>query len=277
MFPKGRRGMVGILISTEAWDGSRTDYVSERIDVYNNTFIRMAGCLDIWEGTVGFLQRQIIRNVRFAHNTCIDMWTTEGNTSTAFVNAVYSSPFPANRSISNIFVGNNIFTVDPSNVAPRLWVRVPTEISNAFRYPSNYWKAEVPGIGTTFNNIVNPLLITTGAMSPMPSRTPPLRCNVARITDITTDALGVQRRADSTNAGAFEFNYPTGIETEHGPANTRSIIPVCGCAYTVAATTTPCRIRVYTPLGQLLVEERSQPGVPTHLSWQGASGIVVLE
>jgi hypothetical protein len=277
MFPKGRRGMVGVLISTEAWDGSRTDYICERIDVYNNTFIRMAGCLDIWEGTVGFLQRQIIRNVRFAHNTCIDMWTTEGNTSTAFVNAVYSSPFPANRSASNIFVGNNIFTVDPSNVAPRLWVRVPTEIVSAFRYPSNYWKAEVPGIGTTFNNIVNPLLITAQPFDLSPAGTPPLRCNVPRITDITHDALGMQRRSDSTNVGAFEFNYPSSVDRDEGSANTCSIVSVSGSAYTLPATSTQRRIRVYSPLGQLLVEQYSEPETPTHLAWQGACGIVVVD
>jgi len=275
MFPKGRRGMVGVLISTEPWDGSRTDYICERIDVYNNTFIRMAGCLDIWEGTVGFLQRQIIRNVRFAHNTCIDMWTTEGNTSTAFVNAVYSSPFPANRSASNIFVGNNIFTVDPSRVAPRLWVRVPTEIVSAFRYPSNYWKAEVPGIGSTFSNIVNPLLITAEPLSLMPADTPPLRCNVPRIADITHDAKGVPRNLDSMNAGAFEYHNPSGVDREEGLANTYCIVGVSGSAYTVPATSTQRRIRVYSSLGQLLVEQLSEPGVSTHLSWQGALGIVV--
>ena len=277
MFPKGRRGMVGILISTEAWDGSLTDYICERIDVYNNTFIRMAGCLDIWEGTVGFLQRQIIRNVRFAHNTCIDMWTTEGNTSTAFINAVYSSPFPANRSASNIFVGNNIFTVDPSIVAPRLWVRVPSEIVGAFRYPSNYWKAEVPGIATTFSNIINPLLITAEPFDLSPAGTPPLRCNVPRIADITRDARGVLRRSDSTNVGAFEFNYPSGVDLEEGSANPYSIVNVSGSAYTVPATSTQRRIRVYSPLGQLLVEQLSEPGVPTHLSWQGACGIVLID
>jgi hypothetical protein len=172
-------------------------------------------------------------------------------------------------------VGNNIFTVDPSNVAPRLWVRVPTDIISAFRYPSNYWKAEVPGIGTTFSNIVNPLLITAQPFDLTPAGTPPLRCNVPRIADITHDARGMLRRSDSTNVGAYEFNYPSGVDREEGPANFYSIVNVSGSAYTVPATSTQRRIRVYSPLGQLLVEQLSEPGVPTHLSWQGALGIVV--
>jgi hypothetical protein len=277
MFPKGRRGMVGVLVSTEAWDGSRTDYVCERIDVYNNTFIRMAGCLDIWEGTVGFLQRQIIRNVRFAHNTCIDMWTTQGNTSTAFVNAVYSSPFPVNRSASNIFVGNNIFTVDPSNVAPRLWVRVPTEIVSAFRYPSNYWKAEVPGIGTTFSNIINPLLITAEPFDPSPAGTPPLRCNVPRIADITRDARGMLRGSDSTNVGAYEFIDPTDVEEELLGQPGKSVVTVYGNTYNVPASDTRRHIRVYSPLGRRLSDCYSEPYTSTLLSWEGALGIVLID
>jgi len=252
MFPRGHRGMVGVLLSAEAWDGSRTDYFTERIDVYNNVFLNMAGCLDIWEGAVGFLQRQIIRDVRFAHNTCIGMWTTQGNTSTAFVNAVYSSPFPANRTISKIRVANNIFSVSPLKVAPKLWVRLPAEIIPAFTYPNNYWRTEVPGIGTTFSNVINTSLPETEPASLYPSATPSLRGRVPSTPGIDHDARGLQRERDSTNAGAFEWERESNVLESDDSESILSSYMVYGQSYVIAAQQSAYTISVYCLDGRMI-------------------------
>jgi len=214
MFPQGRRGMVGILISTEAWTGAITDFRTRNIDIYNNVFINMAGCLDIWEGTVSFLQRQVIENIRFAHNTCIGMWTTVGNTSTAFVNAVYSQPFPNNRTLRNIVVANNIFSVDPAIVIPSRWVRVPVEARPAIAYASNYWVASVPGIESSNGNVTASWLPTSEPASLFPEVTPQLRGRVTPQAGITTDARGVARGNVETNVGAFEERVDVSVVEE---------------------------------------------------------------
>ncbi|MFN4985022.1 MAG: right-handed parallel beta-helix repeat-containing protein [Ignavibacteria bacterium] len=276
IFPRGRRGMVGVLLSAEPWDGSRTDYFTERIDIYNNTFINMAGCLDIWEGSVGFLQRQIIRNIRFAHNTCIGMWTTQGNTSTAFVNAVYSSPFPVNRSLSNVRVSNNIFSVSPLKVAPRLWVRMPSEVIPAFTYPYNYWRTEVPGIGTTFNNVVNTSLPESEPASLYPSATPSLRGRVPSIADIDHDARGLQRERDSTNAGAYEWERASGV-SEGPQTSSRTVMLIVGRQITAIQPVVATYVRVYAVDGSLLTEAYIPAGEVKEFNWDAPSAIVVID
>jgi hypothetical protein len=276
MFPRGRRGMVGVLLSAEPWDGSRTDYFTERIDIYNNTFINMAGCLDIWEGTVGFLQRQIIRNIRFAHNTCIGMWTTQGNTSTAFVNCVYSSPFPGNRSLSNVLIANNIFSVAPSQVAPRLWVRMPAEVIPAFTYPSNYWRTEVPGIGTTYNNVVNTSLPETEPVSLYPSATPSLRGRVPSIADIVHDARGLQREADSTNVGAYEWDRLVGVHEQLARYSTQVVL-VHGACLSLPVTDVARCVRTYTLNGKMLSEALVAAGEGLELHFDTPGAVVVIQ
>lgn len=219
MFPQGRRGMVGVLISTEAWTGSITEFRTRNIDIYNNVFINMAGCLDIWEGSVSFLQRQILENIRFAHNTCIGMWTTVGNTSVSFVNAVYSQPFPINRTIRNVVVTNNIFSVDPAVILPTRWVRVPVEARPAFTYTSNYWAASVMFIETSNDNVVASWLPTTEPASLFPEVTTKLRGRVRALDGITEDARGLRRGSIETNVGAFEELVDVGVDedgAEHG-------------------------------------------------------------
>ena len=228
MFPQGRRGMVGVLISTEAWTGAITEFRARNIDIYNNVFINMAGCLDIWEGTVSFLQRQVIENVRFAHNTCIGMWTTVGNTSTAFVNAVYSQPFSNNRTIRNIVVANNIFSVDPAIVIPSRWVRVPVEARPALTYASNYWVASVPGIESTNSNVIASWLPTSEPASLFPEVTPQLRGRVTPQAGITTDARGVARGNVETNVGAFEERVDVSVVEEDAKHAHRRIHLVAG-------------------------------------------------
>ena len=276
MFPRGRRGMVGVLLSAEAWDGSRTDYFTERIDVYNNVFLNMAGCLDIWEGTVGFLQRQIIRDVRFAHNTCIGMWTTQGNTSTAFVNCVYSSPFPGNRSLSNVLIANNVFSVAPSKVAPRLWVRMPAEVIPAFTYPSNYWRADIPGIGTTFKNVVNAQLPETEPSSLLPNNTPALRGLVPAIPDIQSDARDLSRSADSTNVGAFEWDRLVGVHEELASCSSLVVL-VHGARLSLPATDVARYVRTYTLNGMMLSETLIAAGEGLELHFDTPSTVVVTQ
>lgn len=276
MFPRGRRGMVGVLLSTEAWDGSRTDYVTERVDIYNNVFVNMAGCLDIWEGSVGFLQRQIVRNIRFAHNTCIGMWTTQGNTSTAFVNCVYSSPFPGNRSLANVLVTNNIFSVSPTQVAPKLWVRMPSEVIPAFTYPSNYWRTDVPGIGTMFNNVVNTSLPETEPRSLLPEGNATLRGRVRAITGIGIDARGLQRGIDSTNVGAFEWQNTSNVADNTVMAR-RGAMLILGRHITVGQSDADLTVRIYAVDGSLLIETHVPAGEMRVIPWDAPHAIVLIE
>ncbi|MBU3700221.1 MAG: right-handed parallel beta-helix repeat-containing protein [Candidatus Kapabacteria bacterium] len=266
VFPAGKRGMVGVLISTEAWTGSPTELRSGDIDIVNNVFINMAGCLDVWEGTMSFLQRQIIENVRFAHNTCIGMWTTKGNTSTAFVNLVYNSPFPTNRTIRGMLVANNIFSVDPSQVAPNRWVRMPAEAVPAFTYPSNYWSASVPGIASTFGNVIAPYLPLTEPASLLPESTPSIRGRAPRLPWLATDAGGRARYTDSTNAGAYEFVSPSSI-TGQGDHRGQIIQAVYGTSARVCAHDERMLVHVFALNGGVLTSETVEANECRIITW----------
>jgi hypothetical protein len=259
MFPQGRRGMVGVLISTEAWTGAITEFRARNIDIYNNVFINMAGCLDIWEGTVSFLQRQVIENVRFAHNTCIGMWTTVGNTSTAFVNAVYSQPFPNNRTIRNIVVANNIFSVDPAVILPTRWVRVPVEARPAFTYASNYWVASVPGIESSNGNVTASWLPTSEPASLFPEITPQLRGRVTPQAGITTDARGVARGNVETNVGAFEERVDVSVVEEDATHMHRRIYLVAGPSLYLQSAPYIRLVEVFALDGTLLFTRQLDP------------------
>ena len=275
MFPAGRRGMVAVLISTEGWAGSPNELRCQNIDIVNNVFVNMAGCLDIWEGAIGFTQQQIISGVRFAHNTCVGMWTTKGNTSTAFVNLVYSVPFPNNRQIRNVLVANNIFSVDPSLITPNRWIRLPSEAVPAMTYPSNYWSASVPGIATTFGNVVAPSLPLTEPASWLPEVMPSLRGRVPRLSWVTSDAGGRTRTADSTNVGAYEFSLPSSVpgEVAHAPVFMR---PFVGNSTVVCAPGRPVQIRVYAIDGRLLTSADLDGDDCRNLSWQSVQSVFVL-
>ena len=259
MFPQGRRGMVGILISTEAWTGAITEFRARNIDIYNNVFINMAGCLDIWEGTVSFLQRQVIENVRFAHNTCIGMWTTVGNTSTAFVNAVYSQPFPNNRTIRNIVVANNIFSVDPAIVIPSRWVRVPVEARPALTYASNYWVASVPGIESSNGNVTASWLPTSEPASLFPEVTPQLRGRVTPQAGIAIDARGVARGNVETNVGAFEERVNVSVVEEDATHKHRRIHLVEGPSLYLHSAPYIRLVEVFALDGTLLFTRQLDP------------------
>jgi hypothetical protein len=275
VFSAGKRGMVGVLISTEAWTGSPTELRSGDIDIVNNVFINMAGCLDVWEGTMSFLQRQIIENVRFAHNNCVGMWTTRGNTSAAFVNLVYSNPFPSNRTIRGMFIGNNIFSADPALVAPNRWVRLPAEAATAFSYPSNYWSASVPGIATTFGNVVAPSLPLTEPASWLPEVTTSLKGRVPRLSWVASDAGGRNRSEDSTNVGAYESSVPSSVpgELAHAPV---FMSPVVGNSTFVCAPGRPVQIRVYAVDGRLLTTANLDGGDCRTLTWQSVQSVLVV-
>jgi len=276
MFPQGRRGMVGVLISTEAWTGAITEFRTRNVDVYNNVFINMAGCLDIWEGTVSFLQRQIIENIRFAHNTCIGMWTTVGNTSVRFVNGVYSQPFPINRTIRNVLVANNIFSVDPAAVNPSRWVRVPVEALPAFSYRANYWCASVDGIGVSNNNVVASWLPTTEPLSFYPEVTTSLRGAVSPLSGISNDARDVVRGAVQTNVGAFEDLSLVSVMDD---IRREQVIPllVIGPAFRVAPAPLSRTLDVYDLQGRLIVSVSVQSGEECTIPLSTTAPVIVVQ
>ena len=274
MFPAGKRGMVGVLLSTEGWAGSPTDLRSGDIDIVNNIFLNMAGCLDIWEGSVSFVQRQIIENVRFAHNTCIGMWTTKGNTSTAFVNCAYSVPFPTNRIIRSIFVGNNIFSVDPALVAPSRWVRMPAEAVPAFSYPWNYWSSSVPGIATTFGNVIAPSLPLSEPATFLPELTPSLKGRAPRLLWVSNDAGERPRYADSTNVGAYEYVVPSSVNDDVDQFG-QALTAVYGTSATICARGQRMLVQVFAINGSMLTYEVVDIGECRTIDWHGMQSVLV--
>ncbi|MFN4907885.1 MAG: right-handed parallel beta-helix repeat-containing protein [Bacteroidota bacterium] len=275
MFPAGRRGMVAVLISTEGWAGSPNELRCQNIDIINNVFVNMAGCLDIWEGAIGFTQQQIISGIRFAHNTCVGMWTTKGNTSTAFVNLVYSVPFPNNRQIRNVLIANNIFSVDPTLVAPNRWIRLPAEAVLAMTYPSNHWSASVPGIATTFGNIVAPSLPLTEPASWLPEVTPSLRGRVPRLSWVASDAGGRTRGSDSTNVGAYELALPSSVSVDVEHASP-SVWPVVGASTTVCAPGRRVQVLVCAVDGRMLTAADLDRGECRMISWPAFQPVLVM-
>ncbi len=277
MFPQGRRGMVGVLISTEAWTGSITEFRTRNIDIYNNVFINLAGYLDIWEGAVSFLQRQVIENIRFAHNTCIGMWTTVGNTSVAFVNAVYSQPFPSNRIIRNVTVSNNIFSVDPALVIPSRWVRVPAETRTAYTCAHNYWRASVPGIEVSNGNIIASWLPTTEPSSLFPEITTQLRGRVPLLDGITEDARGVQRGPSQTNVGAYEDASISGVDTSYEADAEQITMFVLGSSVELSSHQADRNVTVYSLDGRVLTDVFVPSNIDQRINWFICLPVVVVQ
>lgn len=277
MFPQGRRGMVGVLISTEAWTGSITEFRTRNIDIYNNVFINMAGCLDIWEGTVSFLQRQILENIRFAHNTCIGMWTTVGNTSVSFVNAVYSQPFPINRTIRNVVVANNIFSVDPAAILPTRWVRVPVEARPAFTYKSNYWAASVMFIEASNDNVVASWLPTTEPASLLPEVTTKLRGRVRALDGITEDARGLRRGIVETNVGAYEDAAISGVNTSSVADAEQITTLILGSSVELLPHHTDRIVTVYSLDGRILTSVLITANCSQRIDWTMHQRVLVIQ
>ncbi len=191
------------------------------------------------------------------------------------MNLVYSVPFPNNRQIRNVLIANNIFSVDPTLVAPNRWIRLPPEAIPAMTYPSNHWSASVPGIATTFGNIVAPSLPLTEPASWLPEVTPSLRGRVPRLSWVASDAGGRTRTADSTNVGAYEFSLPSSVPTEvaHAPVFMR---PFAGNSTVVCAPGRPVQIRVYAIDGRLLTSADLDGGECRMISWPAFQPVLVM-
>ena len=208
MYKKGKRGMVAILLSSEAWDPLATDHKTSDIDIFSNIFLGQSGVLDLWEGTVSFLQTSTIENVRCAFNSSFGMSSGNNSNNTGIISTVFSSPIPFNRSLNNILIYGNIFSVDPLKWPTSLWFRAQQNISQKFTFIGNRWNAAFPSIGNYSNDDTKFLPDT---FSTRFNEIVDLRKKVAAINECKFDYWGRQRGNDSTFAGAFEFNETLSI------------------------------------------------------------------
>jgi parallel beta-helix repeat protein len=135
----GKRGMMAILCSNEAYTAFKSEYRTERIYIYSNLFVNCAGMLDLWEGAVSFLQKGIVRDIYFALNTCIGLQSGENDNNAGFINIVHSMPYPLNREFANIQVYGNIFFADTQRWPLRQWIRAGDIAQQAMTFKNNVW------------------------------------------------------------------------------------------------------------------------------------------
>ena len=203
MFKKGKRGMVSILLSSEAWNPLAIDHRTGNIDIYSNVHINQSGVLDIWEGTVSFLQKASIRDVRFSFNSAFGMSAGEESSNAGIISINYSTPFPLNREIENISIYANIFSVN-ANLWPRnLWFRGGSLLASKCSFTHNRWNAGFPTVGEYSNDdiaVMPDTLEWDNIESPMFLK------KVQSLNHVQKDFFGRKRGVPYSNVGAFEFS-----------------------------------------------------------------------
>ncbi len=211
MYRPGKRGMVSILLSNEAWDPTASTHITSDIDIFSNVFLGQSGVLDIWEGTVSFLQTSTIENVRCAFNSSFGMSSGNNSNNTGIITTVFSSPMPFNRTINNILVYGNIFSVDPQKWSTNVWFRTDLQLSQKFTFIGNRWNSAFPSIGNYANDDFKYFADT---FSLQIAELADFRKKVVSIKECELDYWGNRRGKDSTFAGAFEFNEPLTISED---------------------------------------------------------------
>jgi len=217
IFKTGKRGMVAVLLSNEAWSGTAIDHFTRGVDIHSNIMINQSGALDIWEGAVSFIQKAYVQNIRFAFNSCFGMSSGKGSTNAGFITTVYSTPFPPNRILNNLLIYGNIFSADPSKWSPNIWFRTNKDIAPAFIFRFNRWNRTFPGFGN-FTNDDNAILPDSFSLSMLDLES--LKKKVPSLSHVLEDFDGRKRNADSTMAGAFELSNQTGISNLQTTGNT---------------------------------------------------------
>ena len=213
IYSNGKRGMIGVLISAEAWDPLQQELYSENIDIYSNVFMNCSGILDIWEGTLSFIQTATFRNIRLAFNSAFGLKTGANNQNASFISTVFSTPFPINRKLQNILIYGNIMSANPLVYPPTMWVRSSAEPLQFITFAQNRWNRIKPSIG---NYAVDDIGILPDSINlDNIIAEPDLIKRVKSLDGITTDYFGLKRKADSTLAGAFSSLYISGIYQEH--------------------------------------------------------------
>ncbi len=202
MFKKGRRGMVSILLSSEAWNPLAIDHRTGDIDIFSNVHINQGGVLDIWEGTVSFLQKAIIQNVRYSFNSAFGMSAGLESNNAGIISINYSTPFPLNRVIDNISIYGNIFSVN-ANLWPRnLWFRGGSLLASKCSFMYNRWNAGFPTIGdyTSDDSVEMPDTLEVENIE-----SPKFMKQVPSLNHVQMDFFGRKRGKPFSNSGAFEF------------------------------------------------------------------------
>ena len=203
MYKAGKRGMVAILLSNEAWNPAATHHRTSDIDIFSNVFIGQSGVIDMWEGTVSFLQTSTIENVRCAFNSSFGMSAANYSTNTGIISTVFSTPMPFNRTVRNILVYGNIFSVDPNKWPTNTWFRADPMLIQQFTFRGNRWNSAFPKIGEYVNDDYR---ILSDTYTTDIAQQADFRKRIASLKDCEWDMTGKKRGADSTFAGAFEYN-----------------------------------------------------------------------
>lgn len=214
MYKEGKRGMVAILLSNEAWDPAAVSHITSNIDIFSNVFLGQSGVLDIWEGTVSFLQTSIVENVRFAFNSTFGMSEANKSSNTSILSTVFSTPIPFNRTIDNIFIYGNVFSVDPQKWSTNLWFRSNSTFLQRFTFKGNRWNSAFPSMGNFILDDSRSLPDT------LPSRISEIldfKKKIPSLRECEYDNLGRERGKDSSFAGAFEFTEPLSVVQDSDP------------------------------------------------------------
>lgn len=209
IFKTGKRGMVAVLLSNEAWSPTAIDHFTSGIDIHSNIMLNQGGVLDIWEGTASFLQKAHVQDIRFAFNSCFGMSAGKGSTNAGIITTVYSAPFPFNRTLSDILIYGNIFSVDPAKWSPNYWMRTTKDLFSKFMFQHNRWNREYPTLGTYVNDD-SEIMPDTFSFSMIGQIS--LKKRTPSLPHVEEDFFGRKRETDSTYAGAFELSVKTSIE-----------------------------------------------------------------
>lgn len=212
MFKKGKRGMVSILLSNEAWNPLAVDHRTSDIDIFSNVHINQGGVLDIWEGTVSFLQKAIVSDVRYAFNSSFGMSAGAESTNAGIISITYSTPFPFNRVIENLSLYGNIFSVNATLWPRYLWMRGSAMLASKCSFAHNRWNGAFPTLGEYSKDDI----------AEMPDtllwdqlELPALMKQVPSLTYVQKDFFGSIRGVQTTHAGAFEFTITNIDESRH--------------------------------------------------------------
>ena len=119
--------MIGVLVIVEARNPFQQELYTENIDKYSNVCMNCSGILDIWEGTLSWIQTARIRNIRFALSSVFGLETKLNNQKASFISKIIMLFIQYIEMLCTILIYDNMLTANPLEYRYTMWVHSSAE------------------------------------------------------------------------------------------------------------------------------------------------------
>lgn len=214
-----QRVMTGILLGLEPFSALVTDHFMRNIHIRNNIILNTGAGINVWQGTIGGLQRGYFTGIDIRHNTILGKRVGNGAPIGFSYQTFLGQPVP-NTQWANLKVVGNIVAADPDSLNAGRLLAAPLEPQPGLETGYNLWsKHPVTGYDPATDRLENLLPfsadpLAVSLLTPHADSLPAFLLPAPNALGIQTDFLGLPRGTTWTNAGALERD-----STEGGPVS----------------------------------------------------------